>query len=106
VTPEALEGGPIALISENDLIEINIPERHLDVVGIERKQVPAAEVDRVFAARREQLKLPPSRHSRGILSLYERVACGSSEGALLTPRGDHAPRAPAAKRSQTAGAGR
>jgi dihydroxy-acid dehydratase len=86
VTPEALEGGPIAFVDEDDLIEIHIPERRLDVVGIKRNRVTAAEVDRAFAARRERFTPPPSRHSRGILSLYERVACGSSEGALLTPR--------------------
>jgi dihydroxy-acid dehydratase len=33
VAPEALDGGPIALVEENDLIEINIPERRLAIVG-------------------------------------------------------------------------
>jgi dihydroxy-acid dehydratase len=33
VTPEALDGGPIALIEDNDLIELNLPERRLAVVG-------------------------------------------------------------------------
>jgi dihydroxyacid dehydratase/phosphogluconate dehydratase len=86
VTPEALEGGPIALVHEDDLIEIHIPERRIGVVGIKRNRATAAEVDRAFAERRERFAPPPSRHTRGILSLYERVACGSSEGALLTPR--------------------
>jgi dihydroxy-acid dehydratase len=35
VTPEALDGGPIALVEENDLIELNIPERRLAIVGID-----------------------------------------------------------------------
>src|SRR6201987_4668770 len=29
VAPEAIEGGPIALVAEGDLIEINMPERRL-----------------------------------------------------------------------------
>src|SRR3712207_4490925 len=33
VTPEALDGGPIALVEEGDLLEINVPERRLAVVG-------------------------------------------------------------------------
>lgn len=34
ISPEAAQGGPIALIEENDLIEIDIPQRILRVVGI------------------------------------------------------------------------
>jgi dihydroxy-acid dehydratase len=96
VTPEALLGGPIGLVNEDDLIEINLPERRLAVVGIGRRQATAGEIDRVFAERRAQFAPPPSRHTRGILSLYERVACGSSEGALLTPRNHRAPHEPPA----------
>lgn len=93
VTPEAIDGGPIAFVEEDDLIEINIPDRRLGVVGIARKEVSAEEVDRVFAQRRERWTAPASRHTTGILSLYSRVACGSSEGALMTPRNGHAPEA-------------
>ena len=94
VTPEALLGGPIGLVNEDDLIEINLPERRLAVVGIGRRQATAGEIDRVFAERRAQFAPPPARHTRGILSLYERVACGASEGALLTPRKTRAPHEP------------
>src|SRR5262249_45250830 len=34
VAPEALDGGPIALIEEDDLIELNVPERRLEIVGV------------------------------------------------------------------------
>src|SRR5205814_1763703 len=33
VAPEALDGGPLALVEEGDLIEINVPERRLAIVG-------------------------------------------------------------------------
>jgi dihydroxy-acid dehydratase len=33
VTPEARDGGPIALVRENDLIELNMPERRPAIVG-------------------------------------------------------------------------
>lgn len=84
VAPEALDGGPIALVEENDLIEINIPERRLAIVGVNGEPVPAASVDVVLEQRRRRWVPPPSRHGAGILSLYERVARNVSEGAAIT----------------------
>jgi len=84
VTPEALDGGPIALVEENDLIEINIPERRLAVVGAHYQRLPDAEVERILADRRRGWTPPPPRHSTGILSLYARVARGASDGASIT----------------------
>src|SRR5262245_11227867 len=34
VAPEAIDGGPIALVADGDLIEINAPERRLAIVGV------------------------------------------------------------------------
>jgi len=83
VTPEALDGGPIALVSEGDLIEIHIPDRRLAVVGVAGRALSSEQVDHVFAERRAQWSAPPPRHSSGILSLYSRVAGGSDVGAAL-----------------------
>jgi dihydroxy-acid dehydratase len=84
VTPEALDGGPIALVEENDLIEIHVPERRLAIVGVQGQPLPQDQVERVLAERRARWVPPPPRHSSGILSLYARVARGSSEGASMT----------------------
>jgi len=84
VTPEALNGGPIALVEENDLIEIHVPERRLAIVGVQGKPLPEDQVERVLAERRTRWVPPPPRHNSGILSLYARVARGASEGASLT----------------------
>jgi dihydroxy-acid dehydratase len=84
VSPEALEGGPIALIADDDLIEINIPQRRLAIVGVNGERVSEAEVDIVLEERRREWVPPPPRHSTGILSLYERVARSASEGAAFT----------------------
>ncbi|NUT47057.1 MAG: dihydroxy-acid dehydratase [Saccharothrix sp.] len=83
VAPEALEGGPIALVEENDLIEIHAPERRLAIVGFGGQRRSADEVDAVLAERRKIWKPPLPRHRRGILSLYSRVAGGTSEGGAL-----------------------
>jgi dihydroxy-acid dehydratase len=84
VAPEALEGGAIGLVEEGDLIEINIPERRLAVVGTGGEQKPPEVIDETLAGRRKIWKPPKPRHDTGILSLYERVARGAAEGASIT----------------------
>jgi dihydroxy-acid dehydratase len=83
VTPEAMEGGPIALVEDGDLIEINIPERRLAIVGTRDGKRTPEEMDAILAERRSRGQRPPRRHTTGILSLYGQVAAGPSEGAYL-----------------------
>jgi dihydroxy-acid dehydratase len=84
IAPEAMDGGPIALVEDDDLIEIHIPERRLAVVGPGGTRMAPEQVDRVLAERRARWTPPPPRHEHGILSLYARVARGSDVGASLT----------------------
>jgi dihydroxy-acid dehydratase len=84
VSPEALDGGPIALVEEGDLIEINIPERRLAIVGTGGEHQSPETVDATLAQRRRIWKPPRRRHDTGILSLYERVARSAAEGASIT----------------------
>jgi dihydroxy-acid dehydratase len=84
VAPEALDGGPIALVEEDDLIEINIPQRRLAVVGTGGEHKPPDVIGQTLAGRREIWKPPRPRHDTGILSLYSRVARGAAEGASIT----------------------
>src|SRR5262245_19393340 len=87
VAPEALDGGPIALIEENDLIELNVSDRRLAIVGVDGEPRPEDELNEILAERRGRWSPPPPRHSRGILSLYERVASDASHGASLLGNG-------------------
>src|SRR5262249_33764378 len=48
VTPEALDGGPLALVEEGDLIEINIPARRLCIVGASGQRMDDTDVDRLL----------------------------------------------------------
>jgi len=62
VSPEAAIGGPLALVRDGDIIELDIPERRLDLcVGPE-------ELER----RRRHWRPPPQAHARGYRSLYSR----------------------------------
>jgi dihydroxy-acid dehydratase len=84
VTPEALDGGPIALIENGDLIEIHVPERRLALVGVDGQRLPSDQVTQVLSERRSRWVAPPPRHTSGILSLYSRVARGADSGGSLT----------------------
>ena len=84
VSPEAVDGGPIALVEEGDLIEINIPERKLGLVGLHGQRAIESDVARELAERRTRWTPPPPRHTTGILSLFARVATSAAEGAAMT----------------------
>jgi dihydroxy-acid dehydratase len=94
VSPEALDGGPIALVEEGDLIEINIPQRKLALVGLEGRRALESDVARVLAERRARWTPPPPKHTTGILSLFARVATSASDGAAMTAPVDHHPGPP------------
>ncbi|NBT95322.1 MAG: dihydroxy-acid dehydratase, partial [Chloroflexi bacterium] len=84
ITPEAMDGGPLALVHEGDLIEIHVPDRRLAVVGTaEAGRLDPDAVDAVLATRRASWVKPKSRHVKGILSLYGRVGAGANEGGYL-----------------------
>ena len=83
VAPEALDGGPIALVEENDLVEINVPERRLAVVGVGGEPRSEQEMTEILARRRDVWTPKPRRHTKGILSLYEQISSSASRGASL-----------------------
>jgi dihydroxy-acid dehydratase len=72
ISPEAAEGGPLALVQNGDLIEYDIPNRRLDLL------VPAEELTRRRAAWQA-----PKRELKGILARYARLAESASKGAIL-----------------------
>jgi dihydroxy-acid dehydratase len=84
VAPEAIEGGPIALVAEGDLIEVNLPERRLAIVGVDGEHREPPDIEAVLEDRRRIWKPMRPRHDSGILELYSRVARGASQGASIT----------------------
>jgi dihydroxy-acid dehydratase len=84
VAPEAIDGGPIGLVEDGDLISIDVPHRRLDIVGVGGESRPPAEIEEILAERRRIWRPPRPRHETGILSLYSRVARGASQGASIT----------------------
>lgn len=83
VSPEAAVGGPIALIEEGDLIQINIPERTLSIVGIAGKEMEPAEVDAVLAERRAAWKPKANRYTSGTLKFFTEHAVSAIQGGYM-----------------------
>ncbi len=73
VSPETVDGGPIALVAEGDLISIDLVARTLDL------HVDPAELDR----RRAAFVPLPNRYTRGVLSKYAKLVGSASLGAVL-----------------------
>ena len=73
VTPEAAQGGPIALVEEGDTIEIDIPNRLLDI------KVP----DNVLEERKARWKNPVVETKKSYLARYQRYVGTASRGSIL-----------------------
>lgn len=72
ISPEAAEGGPIALVRDGDVISIDIPQRRLEV------KLSDAEL-----AERKHQWTPPAQHLTGWLKRYAKMATSASKGAIL-----------------------
>ncbi len=73
ISPEAMEGGPIALIRDGDRIRIDIPKRKIDLL------VPAEEMERRLAG----WKAPKAKITTGYLSRYARMVSSAGKGAVM-----------------------
>jgi dihydroxy-acid dehydratase len=85
VSPEAAQGGPIALVEDGDVIRIDIPKRVLAVVGCKGKRMSGKEVQRLLAERKDRWTPPHLKHPPGILQRYATQAASAMEGAYLIP---------------------
>jgi dihydroxy-acid dehydratase len=83
VSPEAVQGGPIALVEDGDLILIDIPNRNLSVVGCAGKKMDEREVQAILAERRKRWQPPLRQHPQGILRRYSTRAASAMDGAYL-----------------------
>ena len=72
-TPEAVEGGPLALVESGDIISIDVEKKVIDLL------VPEA----VLAERRKNLVKSPEKKEIGWMSIYRRTVRPLREGAVL-----------------------
>ena len=82
-SPEAQSGGPIALVEEGDLIEIDVPNRKLAIVGIAGERKTEEEVAAVLRERRKAWQPKPRKYTSGVLRLFSEHAAAPMKGAYL-----------------------
>lgn len=73
VSPEAMEGGPIAIINEGDIISIDIPNKSINVELS----------DEVIKERMSHWKAPEAKIKKGYLGRYSKIVTSASTGAIL-----------------------
>lgn len=83
VSPEASEGGPIALVEEGDLIKIDIPERSLDIIGVNGQEKTQQEIDDILKTRKEKWIKPAPRFTKGVLGIYTKCAVSPMKGGYM-----------------------
>jgi len=73
ISPEAMEGGPIALVENDDLISIDIPNRSLQLLVSEEE----------LEKRRQAWVRPEPKVKSGYLARYAKLVTSASKGAVL-----------------------
>ena len=74
VAPEAFDGGPIALVENGDMINIDIENRIIDL------EIDAA----TFAARKAKWTAPEPKYKTGVFAKYIKTVGSASEGAITS----------------------
>lgn len=82
-SPEAVDCGPIALVEEGDLIEIDVEERKLNIIGIAGERKTMEEVAAVLEERRKQWKTREPKYKKGVLRMFSEHAVSPMKGAYL-----------------------
>lgn len=73
ISPEAMEGGPIAIVKNGDRIRIDIPERRIELL------LPDEEIKK----RLSEWKAPAPKITKGYLARYARMVTSASKGAVM-----------------------
>jgi len=73
ISPEAAEGGPLAIVADGDTITIDIPGKVLQLHVSEKE----------IASRLKTWKRPAPKFTKGYLGLYTKLASSAASGAIL-----------------------
>ena len=82
-SPEAVDGGPIALVEEGDLIEIDVMERKLNIIGVAGERKSMEEIDKILEERRKNWTPREPKYKKGVLRLFSQHAASPMKGAYL-----------------------
>ncbi len=73
ISPEAMEGGPLAIIQDGDRIRIDIPKRRIDLLLS----------DKEIQERLKKWKAPKPKITKGYLSRYAQMVSSAGKGAIM-----------------------
>lgn len=82
-SPEAADGGPIALVEEGDLIEIDVMARKLNIIGVCGERKTPEEIDTILAERKKHWTPKERKYKKGVLRLFSEHAASPMKGAYL-----------------------
>ena len=84
VSPEAQAGGPIALVEEGDLINLDVMGRKLEIIGVKGERRTPEEIDAILAERKKAWKPKPVKYKTGVLRLFSELAASPMKGAYIS----------------------
>ena len=83
ISPEAAQGGPIALVERGDLIRIDIPARTIDLVGVQGKELPLEKIAQILRQRQSSLSPKVIQRRKGVLGIYQKLAVSAMKGGYM-----------------------
>ncbi|MGD8401579.1 MAG: dihydroxy-acid dehydratase, partial [Bacillota bacterium] len=86
VSPEAFDGGPFALLQSGDQVEIDIPNRKLNLLQGFNKSGKLTAGAELLVERKQQWSPPESVMTKGVRSIYRRLVGPSLQGARIENR--------------------
>ena len=83
VSPEAAQGGPIALVEEGDLIRIDIPRRELAIVGVKGQPKTKEEMEAILLERKKNWQPRAPKYPGGVLKIFSEHAVSPMRGGFV-----------------------
>lgn len=83
ISPEASEGGPIALVEDGDIIEIDIANRKIEIIGIKGVECSEKEVEEALKERKLKWRPKDIKYKKGALSLFAKTATSPMKGGYM-----------------------
>ncbi|MCB2313541.1 dihydroxy-acid dehydratase [Clostridium tagluense] len=84
VSPEATNGGPIALVKDGDVIHINIEHRSINIIGINGEEKSLEEIQDILNERKKEWKPKPPKYTKGVLGMYTSMATSGMKGGVIS----------------------
>ncbi|MHC1684443.1 MAG: dihydroxy-acid dehydratase [Clostridiaceae bacterium] len=83
VSPEASEGGPIALVEDGDLIKIDIYARSINIAGVNGIEKSLEEMETILKERKSRWVKPKPKYTKGALGIYTKLAVSPMKGGYM-----------------------